>query len=365
MTLKYNELNSKISSEYLSQNRRITNITELLLSGEGYVMRAMRCAGAREHFITGDGSDYEKFRELCRTAPLFAGNAAQFVCQYILGKFFDCNLALNTENCDKIWTLTADALAEKPLSVSEVLDALNIGELSVCTDISSELPMLCSLGEKLSLTLCPDSIFASDRPGYKKTVAVFEKSVGGEITDIRSFDDAMLRLLDRFCDNNCRRAAIGMLSKEDLGKSDFYHADLALKKAISTDGHITAEEARPLRRYLIGKFLEACRRKKINVMLEFSEKPLEILPEITLEAPVLRRAWLNFREEERALPLLTEGNIDICGDLANQLDAYAKKYAIGTLPPFFVGTANVAELCLHELYMTELKKFSKKLCARG
>ena len=53
--------------------------------------------------------------------------------------------------------------------------------------------------------------------------------------------------------------------------------------------------------------------------------------------------------------------MDLRGDLQTQFFSYAKRYAIGNMPPFFVGTANLCELCLHGFYRDELGKFAEKL----
>lgn len=358
MYLDFYEPCSKVDVAVLQKNRYVTNITQLLLSGEGFVTRAMRNAGAEEKYITGDGSDYEKFRELCRAYPLFEGNAAQFVCDFVLRRFFGCDTALSAENCDEIWMKTADCLVGKPLTAAELLRGLNVGGIGVMTDISAELSPFGSLDTAATPVLCPDSVLSVDKRGYKKRFSLLETAFGEKITCISDFDAALSTLTERFTEKGCSLAVVSGLSREDFGKSDHYHAQQALENAIRSDGNVSAEESRDFRRYAIGKFLEACREKKLDVLLEFCAPALEILPDIKAEATVERRIWLNFSEKE--LPLVKEGFIDLGADLEQQLFAYSRRYAIGNLPPFFVGTANLAELCLHELYLSELKRFSER-----
>ena len=46
----------------------------LWLGGDHYKWRAMRLCGVDEHFITGDATDYEKYRKYAEIFPRLCGN---------------------------------------------------------------------------------------------------------------------------------------------------------------------------------------------------------------------------------------------------------------------------------------------------
>lgn len=358
MNLDFFELCSEIDLAVLQENRPVTNIARILLSGEGYVKTAVRNAGAEEKYITGDASDFEKFRELCRVYPFFDGNVAQYVCRTVLSKVFGIKEELSSNNCEGIWRKSADILVENHLTPADLLSRMNVGKIGILTDICADLSDFEKLDVSASPVLCPDSVFSVGKRGYKNKFSSFEKACGENISFISAFDTALVRMIERFMQNGCYFAVVRGLSADDFGKSDYFHAQNALTRAVDTDGNISAEEVRDFRRYAIGKFIENCREKKIDLLLEFSAPPLQILPDIKVESPVERRIWLNFSESET--PVVKEGFIDLHADMQAQFLAYAKRYAIGNLPPFFVGSANLCELCLHGFYRSELQRYAKK-----
>jgi len=48
----------------IASDHRFENLTQAWLCGDHYKWRAMRTNGIAEKYITGDASDYEKFRRL-------------------------------------------------------------------------------------------------------------------------------------------------------------------------------------------------------------------------------------------------------------------------------------------------------------
>ena len=50
--------------------KSLTNITQAWFYGDHYKWRAMRSNGIDEKYITGDGSDYEKFLAWAKTIPM-------------------------------------------------------------------------------------------------------------------------------------------------------------------------------------------------------------------------------------------------------------------------------------------------------
>ncbi len=355
MELTAYEPYSRIKQTVLAENRRYSNIAELLFYGEGYVRDAMRQAGAEEKKVSGNSSDYEKFRELCRLSPLFRENPAEYVCNYILREIFDCSLSPIAENCDEIWRLTSKKLTETPLTPLGLLECFNIKELSVLTDISESPSSFKSTEAKastrISPALCLNSVLDIDRRGYKKTVVLLSKPAETPVYGISELEGAISAALDRFKDAGCRRAILSGISISDFeeGAGDYYHAELALKKSVETDGRVSSAERRDFRRYILPRLAEACRSRQIDLALDFCHRPLELLPSITLCDPKKRRIWLNFSQKE-GLPAVREGYFDPRDDIKAQITAYASRYALGTVPPFSAETESVAELCLHRLF---------------
>ena len=63
-----------VSPKEIAEDKRYENITQLWLYGDHYKWRAMRACGIAERLITGDASDYDKFRAYASALPNLIGN---------------------------------------------------------------------------------------------------------------------------------------------------------------------------------------------------------------------------------------------------------------------------------------------------
>jgi glucuronate isomerase len=101
-----------VSPREIAENRRFSNITELWLGGDHYKWRAMRSCGIDEKYITGDASDYEKFRAFACCMPRLIGNPLYHWSHLELQRYFGYNGALSEKTCDEVWELTSARLSE-------------------------------------------------------------------------------------------------------------------------------------------------------------------------------------------------------------------------------------------------------------
>ncbi len=92
------------------------NIAEAFLANDFYKLDAMRNLGIDEKFITGDASDYEKFKAFCSVLPKFAGHPLYLLSHIELKKNFDCDLSICEENCDEIWQYCNSKITSEPFT---------------------------------------------------------------------------------------------------------------------------------------------------------------------------------------------------------------------------------------------------------
>ena len=118
-----------LSPAEIAQDKKFSNITEAWLYGDHYKWRAMRSCGVDEKYITGDASDYDRFRAYCTVMPKLAGNPLYHWSHLELRRFFDCDLTINAKNCDEIWRITAEKL--KGMSARQMM--VDSGVKLVCT----------------------------------------------------------------------------------------------------------------------------------------------------------------------------------------------------------------------------------------
>ena len=63
-----------INPQEIYEDRRFDNITQVWLGGDHYKWRQMRFNGIDEKYVTGDSTDWEKFKAWAETIPKLIGN---------------------------------------------------------------------------------------------------------------------------------------------------------------------------------------------------------------------------------------------------------------------------------------------------
>ena len=225
----------------IAENKKFSNITELWLYADHYKWRAMRSCGVDERFITGDASDYEKFSEYCRVMPLLIGNPVYHWSHLELRRYFDCDLTINSANCQKIWEITSEKIAKDGYGARDYI--VNSNVLLVCTtdDPSDDLHYHRQIKEsgfevQVLPAFRPDKGLNIERHGITEYIDKLGKSTGIEISDYDSLCRAYTVSLDRFDELGCKTADHGMDNYISFCKPDAYHANEIFKKALASDG---------------------------------------------------------------------------------------------------------------------------------
>jgi len=121
------------------ENKRFKNITEVWLYGDHYKWRAMRANGIDEKYITGDASDYDKFRAWARTVPYTIGNPLYHWTHLELQRYFGVYDILNEENCDKIWEKVNAQIAGEGFTVKDLIRKSNVKLICTTDDPTDTL----------------------------------------------------------------------------------------------------------------------------------------------------------------------------------------------------------------------------------
>ena len=196
----------------IATDRRFNNITELWLSGDHYKWRAMRSAGIPEEKITGNASDYEKFKAYASVMPRLIGNPLYHWTHLELKRYFNCDLALSEKTCDAIWELTAKKLAEPEMSARNLIKNSGVEVLCTTDDPADDLHYHAELAADASFPVKvlpafrPDKAFALDKSGIKAYIAKLSEVCGYEITDLKTLKQAFADRIDFFHSLGCRTA---------------------------------------------------------------------------------------------------------------------------------------------------------------
>ncbi len=245
--LPISDLRCRLDVSAIADNRKFTNIIELWLYGDPKKWELMRVCGVDERFITGNASDFEKFRELCRIMPMLIGNPQYIACHVELQRFFDCKLTINSDNCKTIWKETSERLAKQRLGASDYVKMSGAEAIFVVCSPTDSLEPYEAIRARGELSVLP--VFSPEKcfDANQKGIAAYLSEVGNaasvDIYDYDSFCHAYATLMDRFGAVGCRSAYHKMNADHSFIKPDMHHADLILKKALAGKGtEITKEE---------------------------------------------------------------------------------------------------------------------------
>ena len=237
-----------LSPKEICEDKRYSNITEMWLYADHYKWRAMRSCGVDEKYITGDASDYDKFRAYCKIMPKLIGNPLYHWSHLELQRYFDCNLAICEENCKRIWDITSKKLESPEMSAKNLILNSNVVALCTTDDPADTLEYHNAIAEsgfktKVLPAFRPDKGMNIERKGIAEYIKTLGRSTGVDIVDLDTLEKAYLNSLDRFSALDCKTADHGIDDEIVFIKPDRYHADLAFKKALASDGaDVTDEE---------------------------------------------------------------------------------------------------------------------------
>ncbi len=234
------DYHSHIIPSEVAENKGFSNITELLLYSDRSKWSVMRSCGVDEKYITGSASDFEKFREFCRVMPLLIGNPIYHLSHLELQRYFDCNLTINSKNCEKIWYITSEKIENYGWCAKDYL--LNSNVKLICTiddpidnlDYHKEIQG-SGYGVQILPTFHPDMVMNIGRMGFPEYIDRLGKSTGVKIIDYESLCQAYIVSLNRFENLGCRTANHEMDDCFCFCKPDPYHANEVFKKAILND----------------------------------------------------------------------------------------------------------------------------------
>ena len=255
----------------IAGDKSFSNITEAWLYADHYKWRAMRACGVDEKYITGDASDYEKFRAYCSIMPRLFGNPLYHWSHLELRRYFDCELILCEKNCDEIWRITSEKLAEGKLTARSLMKKSNVKLVCTTDDPADSLEYHKALAEdgfeiKVLPAFRPDKSMNVERRGITEYLKKLGASEGIEITDLQSLYAALRHSLDRFCALGCRTADHGMDNYVRFAVPNEHAANEILKKAIANDGVGVTEEELALYQTQMNRFLGQEYKKRDMVL---------------------------------------------------------------------------------------------------
>ena len=104
----------------IANNRQFNNLSQIWLNDDHYKWRAMRTVGIDERYVTGNGSDKEKFIKWAETVPQTLRNPLYHWTHLELQRYFGIEELLNPESAGRIYEKTAADISFNPFSAVDL-----------------------------------------------------------------------------------------------------------------------------------------------------------------------------------------------------------------------------------------------------
>ena len=225
--LLYNETAEKLYHEYsekmpiidyhchinpkeILDNKDFANITQVWLYGDHYKWRAMRTYGIDEKYITGNGSDYEKFLAWAKTISVAIGNPLYHWTHLELKRFFGINEVLNEKSAPTIWEKVNKMLTSDGFRVRDLIKKSNVKVICSTDDPIDSLEYHIAIKEDRSFDVKvlpafrPDKALGINKDTFKEWFKKLEKTINGKINTYDDYLDALKKRVEFFHEVGCR-----------------------------------------------------------------------------------------------------------------------------------------------------------------
>ena len=195
--------------QQIAEDINFENLTQIWLQGDHYKWRAMRANGIDESFITGDGSDYEKFEKWSETVPYTLRNPLYHWTHLELQRYFDIDDLLNARTCQNIYDASSAKLQTQEYSVRNLLRKMKVEFVCTTDDPIDTLEHHQKIKDdefeiKILPTFRPDKAMNVDDIGeFISYVRKLEKVSEVNITSYQSYLDALKQRHDFFATMGC------------------------------------------------------------------------------------------------------------------------------------------------------------------
>lgn len=205
-----------IPPQEIYENRRFENITQIWLGGDHYKWRIMRSNGVEEKYITGDGSDRDKFQKFAEALPLAIGNPMYHWCHLELQRYFGYEGTLNGDTAQEVWDICEDKLKNDPTcDVRGLIAKSNVTMIGTTDDPIDDLKWHGKLAEeKYSVAVLPsfrpDKAVNIHKDGFVDYIKALGKVVGKELETINDVTSALESRIEYFKSFGCSAADHGL-----------------------------------------------------------------------------------------------------------------------------------------------------------
>ena len=198
-----------INPQEIYEDRKFDNITQVWLGGDHYKWRQMRTNGVDEKFVTGDGSDREKFQAWAETMPKLIGNPLYHWSHLELRRYFGYEGYLNGDTAEEVWNLCNAKLQQDSMTVRNLIRQSGVTLICTTDDPVDTLEWHQKIAADDSFDVQvlpawrPDKAMNVEKPTFAPYIAQLSQVSGINVTDLASLKEALKNRMAYFAANGC------------------------------------------------------------------------------------------------------------------------------------------------------------------
>lgn len=209
------DYHNHLSPKEIAEDRVFENITQVWIAGDHYKWRAMRTLGINEKYITGDGTDKEKFMAWAKTVPSTLRNPLYHWTHLELKRYFGIDELLNEESAERIYDEVNRQLQLPENSCRGLLKKMNVETLCTTEDPTDTLEYHQQLAKsdfsvKVSTAFRPDKAILIEGDSYNEYLDKLAKAADVSIDSYQDLLDALKKRIQYFDSNGCKLCDHGL-----------------------------------------------------------------------------------------------------------------------------------------------------------
>ena len=209
------DYHNHLNPQFIAEDKIFDNITQVWINGDHYKWRAMRTLGINEQFVTGSGSDKDKFLNWAKTVPYTMRNPLYHWTHLELARYFDIYDLLNEKSAEKIYIETTEKINSQAYSTQNLLKKVNAELVCTTEDPIDNLEFHQKLtknpiGTKMSTAFRPDKAILISNDGYNAYLDTLGDVSGIAINTFADLQAALRKRIEFFNANGCKLSDHGL-----------------------------------------------------------------------------------------------------------------------------------------------------------
>ena len=240
------DYHNHLSPQAIAEDKIFDNITKVWINGDHYKWRAMRTLGVNEKFITGDGSDKEKFMNWAKTVPYTMRNPLYHWTHLELARYFGITELLNEKSAERIYEEASAKINSPEYSTRNLLRKVNAEFVCTTEDPIDTLDfheqiLKSDFEIKVGTAFRPDRAILISNDGYNEYVDKLGEKAGITINTYADLLSALRNRIDFFDKNGCKLCDHGL---DQVYFENYTESEIsAIFKKKRENGVLTNEEA--------------------------------------------------------------------------------------------------------------------------